>query len=152
MLEPIYTVYHSSILDAAPDRVWSEMRDIMRTIDIIFGSQVEDAHWVDCGSVDRVPSRYEFTLLPGRDVALEEVIGRSEYDRSLTYRSVGQVLEIYDYVATYRVLAVTNDPQRCFLEYSRQFRVTPAGGSDFVAVIESLFDQEIDAVRAYFAS
>ncbi|HEX8159406.1 MAG TPA: SRPBCC family protein [Solirubrobacteraceae bacterium] len=152
MLEPIYTVYHSSILDADPDRVWIEMRDIMRTLDIIFGSDIEGAHWVNGGSVDRVPSRYEFTVLPGRDVALEEVVGRSEQERSLTYRSIGQVLEIYDYVATYRVLAVTNDPRRCFLEYTRQFRVTSAGGPDFAAFIETLFDQEIDSVRAYFAA
>lgn len=64
---------------------------------------------------------FEFTLLPGHDLAKEEVVGRSEHDRSLTYRSVAQVLSIVDYVATYRVLPVTNEPDRARTNLDRRF-------------------------------
>jgi hypothetical protein len=51
---------------------------MMALLPMVFGDAIENAHRVDGGSVDRVPSRFEFTLLPGGDVALEEVVGRNE--------------------------------------------------------------------------
>jgi hypothetical protein len=150
-LEPKYTVYHSAVLDADPATVWAEVRDMMRLLDIVFGDGIEKARWVQGGSADKVPSLFEFTLLPNHDLASEEVIGRSEHERSLTYRSVAQVLSIVDYVATYRVLPVTNEPSRSFIEWSREFRVVPGAPPDFLSSLEALFDQEIASVRAYFA-
>jgi hypothetical protein len=150
--EPIHTVYHSSVLDADPDTVWSEVRDMMQVLPMVFGDAIENAHWVDGGSADKVPSRFEFTLLPGGDVALEEVVGRSESTRSLTYRSVGQVLSIVDYLATYRVLAVTNEPGRSFIEWSREFRVVEGADPEFLPFLEGLIAQEIDTVKAHFAA
>lgn len=151
-LEPKYSVYHSTVLDAAPSVVWEQVRDMMRLLEIVFGEGIENAHWVDGGSAKKVPSRFEFTLLPNHDVAREEVSGRSEIDRSLTYRSIAQVLSIVDYVATYRVLPVTTDPTRSFIEWSREFRVVPGAPPDFLPALEGLFEQEIDSVRKYFAA
>lgn len=150
-LEPKYTVYHSALLDADAATVWSEVRDMMRLLDIVFGDGIEKARWVKGGSVDKVPSLFEFTLLPNHDLASEEVIGRSEHERSLTYRSVAQVLSIVDYVATYRVLPVTNEPSRSFIEWSREFRVVAGAPPDFLPSLEALFDQEIASVKAHFA-
>lgn len=152
MLKPEYTVYHSSVLDADPATVWAEVRDIMQLLDIVFGSNIKNPHWVQGGSVKKVPSMFEFTLLPGGDVVREEVIGRSEHERSLTYRSVGQVLSIIDYVATYRLLPVTNDPTRSFIEWSREFRVVEDADPGFLPFIEELIGQEIDTVKAHFAA
>ncbi len=151
-LAPKYTVYHSAVLDADPDAVWAEVRDMMQLLEIVFGDGVEKTRWVGGGSADKVPSLFEFTLLPNHDLAEEEVIGRSERDRSLTYRSVAQVLHIVDYVATYRVLPVTNEPGRSFIEWSREFRVVEGAPPDFLASLEALFEQEIASVKAHFAA
>ncbi|MGH3929712.1 MAG: SRPBCC family protein [Pseudonocardiaceae bacterium] len=152
MLNPKYTVYHSSVLDAAPETVWAEVRDIIQMLDIVFGNNIKNPHWVKGGSAQKVPSMFEFTLLPGGDVVREEVIGRAEHERSLTYRSIGQVLSIVDYVATYRVLPVTNDPACSFIEWSREFRVVEDADPEFLPFLEGLIDQEIDAVKAHFAT
>ena len=152
MSEAKHSVYHSSVLDADPDTVWSQVRDMMVLLTMVFGDAVENEHWVDGGSVDKVPSRFEFTLLPGGDVALEEVVGRSERERSLTYRSVGQVLSIVDYVATYRVLPITNEPNRCFIDWTREFRVVEGADPEFLPLLEGLIAQEIDTVKAHFAA
>lgn len=150
-LKPKYTVYHSAVLDADPDAVWAEVRDMMKLLQIVFGDSVKNAHWSRGYSVDTVPALFEFTLLPNNDVLTEEVVGRSEHERSLTYRSVGQVLSIVDYVATYRVLPVTNDPSRSFIEWSREFRVTDDAPADFVDFLDDLLVQEIASVKAHFA-
>ncbi|MCE6998138.1 SRPBCC family protein [Saccharothrix sp. S26] len=151
-LSPKYSVYHSAVVDADPDEVWAQVRDMMALLDIVFGAGVEHAHWTHGGSVKKVPSRFEFTLLPNHDVAREEVVGRSETDRSLTYRSVEQVLFIVDYVATYRVRPVTNEPGRSFVDWEREFRVVPDAPAGFLDDLEALFAQEIANVKAHFAS
>jgi Polyketide cyclase / dehydrase and lipid transport len=151
-LRPKYTVYHSAVLEADPDVVWAQVRDMMQLLKIVFGGGVEKAHWVGRASAEQVPALFEFTLLPNHDLAQEEVVGRSEHDRSLTYRSVAQVLSIVDYVATYRVSPVTNEPGRSFIEWSREFRVVDGAPPDFLPSLEALFDQEIASIKAHFAS
>jgi hypothetical protein len=148
---PKHTVYHSAVLDAGPDEVWAVVRDIVALVKIIFGDGVKDVHWLGRSSVDHVPATFEFTLLPGGDVATEEVAGRDEVSRSLTYRSIGQVLSIYDYVATYRVLPVTNDHGRSFIEWSREFKVTDDADPGFLPMLLQMIEQEIDTVQAHFA-
>ncbi|MFT7840332.1 SRPBCC family protein [Saccharothrix sp. BKS2] len=150
-LRPKFSVYHSAVLDAAPDVVWAQVRDMMVLLDIVFGEGVDNAHWVSGGSAEHVPSSFEFTLLPNNDLAREEVVGRSEVDRSLTYRSVAQVLFIVDYVATYRVLPVTGEPGRSFIEWTREFRLVPDAPDGFLDGIGALFAQEIATVEAHFA-
>jgi hypothetical protein len=149
-LLPKYSVYHSAVLDAGPDEVWHEVRDMMLLLDIVFGDGVKNAHWTDGGSARKVPSLFEFTLLPNHDLAREEVVGRSEPDRSLTYRSVAQVLFIVDYLATYRVRPVTNEPGRSFIDWEREFRLVPDAPDGFLDDLEALFAQEIAAVKAHF--
>ena len=61
------------------------------------------------------------------------------------------MLSIVDGVATYRVLPVTNEPGRSFMEGSRQLRVTDDSEPGFLTSLEALFDQEIDNVMAHFA-
>lgn len=148
--KPKHTVYHSTVIDADPATVWSEVRDLVKLVQIVFGDAVTDVRWTERGSVEKVPARFEFTLLPGNDLVREEVAGRDEVGRSLTYRSVAQVLSIYDYVATYRVLPVTTDPGRSFMEWSREFKVTDDAAPDFVDTLLAMIENEIDAVRVHF--
>jgi hypothetical protein len=67
------------------------------------------------------------------------------------HRSIGQVLSIHDYVATYRVLPVTNDHGRSFVEWSREFKVIADAEPGFLPMLSRMMEQEIDTVRAHFA-
>jgi polyketide cyclase/dehydrase/lipid transport protein len=151
MTEPKHHVYHSAVLDADVDTVWPVMRDILQVVEISFGSAVKNVKWKQGSSVAKVPAQYRFTLLPPGDVINEEVVARSEHERSLTYRTIGQALSLVDYVATYRVLPVTNDG-RSFLEWSREFRVVEDAEPDFLDGFLTLLEQEIAAVKAHFAA
>ncbi len=58
MSEAKHSVYHSSVLDADPDTVWSQVRDMMQVLKIVFGDAIEE-HWVKglprsgaCGATD----------------------------------------------------------------------------------------------------
>ena len=152
MSKPKYTMYHSTVLDADPDTVWAEVRDVLRVVKILFGDTVANVQWTDGGSPDRVPSRYEFTMLLNGGRVQQEVSGRSEATRTVTYRTAAPVLCLYDYVASYRVFAVTNDPGRCFLEYSREFMVTDDAEPEIVGALITMMDNQINILRDYFAS
>jgi hypothetical protein len=144
-------MHHTTVLDADPDAVWAEVRDVVRLVKILFGDTVEDVRWTEDGAVERVPSRYQFTLLPTKDVVHQEVAGRNEVDRSVTYRTVGKALCIYEYVATYRVLPVTNDPGRCFLEYVREYKLTDDAVPEVVEALVGMMDNQINVIHDYFA-
>jgi hypothetical protein len=151
-LSPKYSAYHSAVLDADPDEVWAQVRDMMAVLDVVFGAGIENAHWTHGGSAEKVPSQFGFTLLPNHDLAREEVVGRSEADRSLTYRTVGQVLFIVDYVATYRVRPVTNEPGRSFVDWERGFRVVPDAPAGYLDDLDALFAQQLASLKAHFAA
>lgn len=151
IVKPKHTMYQTTVLEAAPDTVWTEVRDVLKLVKILFGDTVGDLHWVDGGSPERVPSRYEFTMLHNQGLVQQEVAGRNEVDRSLTYRTVAPVLCLYDYVATYRILPVTNDPGQSFIEYSREFAVTDDAEPEIVESLMAMMDHQISAVRDYFA-
>lgn len=152
MLGPKYATYHSTVLDTDPDTTWEQVRDFLQMLAIAFGDSLKSAHWLKGGSVSKVPSLCRFVLLPNEDVAKEEVIGRSEHDRSLTYRTVGQVLQIAEYVGSYQVLPVTNEPSRSFFSVSREFRLVEDADPQFLPSLLALMDQEIDNIKAHFAS
>lgn len=152
MLKPKYTVHHSIVVDTNPEKVWTEVRDIMQLLAIVSGGDVKNPRWVNGGSAEKVPSMYEFTLASGGDVVKEEVIGRSEHERSLTYRLSGEVLGIIESVATYRVVPVTTDPNRSFIEWSREFRVVEGTAPEFFRFLEELIDQGMEIVKAHFSA
>jgi polyketide cyclase/dehydrase/lipid transport protein len=152
MLTAKYHVYDSAVLDAPLRDVWGVVRDMMQLLPIVFGESVQDYRWVDGGSVDVVPSRFQFTLQPAGATALEEVSARSEIDHSVTYRMIGQAVGIEGYVATYRLLPVTSEPGKTFLDWHREFAVTP--GQDAAQVssfIADLCAQEVATLKAHFA-
>ncbi|MBB4905057.1 SRPBCC family protein [Actinophytocola algeriensis] len=146
-----YKVHHSTVLDAGPDAVWAELRDVLKMVKIIFSGGLGSAEWVEGGSLDRVPSRYNFTVGPDRDLFQQQVAGRDEVQRSVTYRSVAPVLCVVDYVATYHVREVTNDPHRSFLEWTRDVQVADDTQPEVVEAVLGMMAAQIDAVRDFFA-
>ncbi|WP_369249867.1 hypothetical protein [Streptomyces sp. R41] len=79
-----HTMHHSTVLDADPDTVWAEVRDPMKLVKIVSGPAVKNVHWAEGGAVERVPSRYDFTLVFNEGLVQQEVAGRSEVERSST--------------------------------------------------------------------
>lgn len=152
IIKPKHTMYQTSVLEAAPDTVWAEVRDVLNLVKILFGDTVGGMTWVEGGSPELVPSRYEFTMLHNGGLVQQEVAGRNEVERTVTYRTVAPVLCLYDYVATYRVVPVTNDPNLSFIEYSREFMVTDDAEPAIVEALMTMMDQQISAVRDYFAT
>jgi hypothetical protein len=152
MVKPKHTMYQTTVLDADPDTVWTEVRDVLKLVKILFGDTVGGVEWVEGGSPERVPSRYEFTMLATQGLVQQEVAGRDDVARSLTYRTLAPVLCLYDYIATYRVFPVTNDPGRSFLEYSREFMVTDDAEPGIVEALMTMMDNQISVVRDYFAT
>lgn len=152
MTQAKYHLYDSAILDAPVEEVWRVIRDMMQLLPLVFGDGVKDCRWVDGGSAEKVPSRFQFTLHPSGDTPLEEVVGRSEVERSLTYRMIGSAVGIEGYVATYRLRPVTDEPGKSFIEWPREFSV--AEGSDpakVVPFLASLCAQEVARLKAHFA-
>ncbi|WP_329044056.1 SRPBCC family protein [Amycolatopsis sp. NBC_01488] len=152
MVKPKHTMYQTTVLDADPDTVWTEVRDVLKLVKILFGDTVGGVAWVEGGSPERVPARYQFTMLATQGLVQQEVAGRDDVARSLTYRTLAPVLCLYDYIATYRVFPVTNDPGRSFLEYSREFMVTDDAEPGIVEALMSMMDNQISVVRDYFAT
>jgi len=151
-LKPRYKLHNSTVLDADPDTVWAEVRDVIKMVKIVFAGAVTNVEWAEDGTIDRVPARYDFTILPGHDLVQQQVAGRNEVERSLTYRTVARALCIADYVATYRVLTLTNDPGRCYLEWTRDFQITDDAEPEAVDAILSMMSGQINALRDYFAT
>lgn len=147
-----YKMYHSTVLDAGPDAVWAEVRDVLKMVKILFGGGVDDVQWGEDGALERIPSRYQFTILPNRELVRQEVAGRDEVERSLSYRSVARVLCLYDYVSNYRVLPLTTDPDRCFFEYSREFMVADDAEPAVVEALLEMMENQINVLREYFAN
>jgi hypothetical protein len=151
-VKPKYLVYHSAVLDTSVAKAWTELRDMLVVLDIVFGQDVENGHWVGGGSVAKVPSTFEFTLLPGHELIREEIAGRSEADHSVTYRTIGQALSLVDYVATYRLKPITNEgKKRCFVEWSREFSIVDGADPNFLDFILALLPGEVAKLKAHFA-
>jgi hypothetical protein len=152
MLEAKYRVYDSAVLDAPVEEVWPLIRDIVRLLPLVFGDGVKDHGWTDGGSAEKVPSRFQFTLHPSGDTVVEEVVARSETDRSVTYRMLGQAVGITGYIATYQLRPVTSEPGKCFLDWVRDFAVAPGNDPEKVApFLAGLTAQEVAAIKRHFS-
>ncbi|WP_437909847.1 SRPBCC family protein [Sorangium sp. So ce327] len=152
MLAARYHVYDSAVLDVPIEEAWRELRDIVALLPIVFGDGVKDHRYVDGGSAEKIPSRFEFTLHPSGDKAVEEVVARSETEHSVTYRLLGQVLGIEGYIATYRLRRITTEPGKTFLEWPREFGVAPGQEPEkVVPSVAALTAKEIVAIKEHFA-
>ncbi|MFF3343700.1 SRPBCC family protein [Streptomyces flavidovirens] len=146
-----HTMYHSTIVDADPDTVWAVVRDALKVVAIVSGDAVKDVCWAEGGAVERVPSRYDFTLVFNDGLVQQEVAGRNEVERSQTYRAVAPATGVDGYVATIRVRPITNDPGRSFFEWSRELTIADDADTEVVETIIAMMAKQADSIRDYFA-
>lgn len=152
MLKARYRIYSSAILNAPLPSVWEEMRDFLRVLRAAFGDQISDARWIEGGTPDKIPSRYEFRFQPTGVLIQEEMVARSEVDYTFKYRTVGVVLSLVDYVGTFELLPVTDEPQKTFLATTKEFSLVEGTDAEaFLRSYEELVHQETRNMREYFA-
>jgi hypothetical protein len=152
MAKARYKVYSSGILSAPIEDVWREMRDFPTTLKMAFGDGVVDIQWVEGGSVDKIPSLIEFRLQPDGPAFREEIVARSEVDYHVIYRTVGTVLSITDYLATFHLRRITDEPDKTFMETTKDFSLVEGTDADeFLRMYEALVHQETRNMKAYFA-
>jgi hypothetical protein len=150
---PLYRFYHSAILAAPLPQVWAELRDFSRTLEICFGAGVSHIKWLGHGSAEHIPAPITFTLEPAGLRIEEEVVARSETEHSLSYRTVGQALSFASYVATFTLRPITTSPGSTFVEWSRDFSLTPdTNPAEFIPFYAQLVDQEFASLVGYFAA
>ncbi|MYV97553.1 SRPBCC family protein [Streptomyces sp. SID3343] len=146
-----HTMHHSTIVDADPDTVWAEVRDPMKLVEIVSGDAVRNVGWAEGGTLERVPSRYDFTLVFCEGLVEQEVAGRNEVKRSSTYRAVAPTMGVDGYLATIRVRPITNDPDRSYFEWSRELAIADDADREVVDSIIAMMENQTDAVRDFFA-
>ncbi|WP_419992659.1 SRPBCC family protein [Streptomyces boninensis] len=150
-LQRKHTMYHSTIIDAAPDEVWAVVRDALKVVSIVSGPGVKDVCWAEGGAVEKVPARYDFTMVFNDGLVQQEIAGRDEVNRAQTYRAIAPATGVDGYVATIRIREITNEPGRCFFDWSRELTIAPDADDEVVETIVSMMSKQADLMRDYFA-
>jgi len=147
-----HTMYHSTVVDADPDSVWAVVRDALEVVGIVSGDGAKNVGWAEVGAVERVPSRYDFTLVFNDGLVQQEVAGRNEVERSQTYRAVAPTMGVDHYVATIQVRPITSDPSRSFFDWTRELTIAEDADREVVETIIALMEKQTDAIRDHFAA
>jgi uncharacterized protein YndB with AHSA1/START domain len=124
-------VYISSVIDAAPAKVWERIRDfngLPRWHPRIRDSRIENGE-----PADRVGCVRDFHLQNG-DRIRERLLGLSDYDMFCTYAILESPMPLTDYVATIRLTPVT-DGNRTFAEWTAEFDCAEAEAEGLVTGI-----------------
>lgn len=150
-----HTMHHSTILEADPDTVWATVRDAMQILAIVSPGDLDihtDVSWVEGGSVDTVPARYDFKLTLNGGLVQQEIAARDEIKKRQSYRAIAPTSGVASYEATIRVRHITNDPSRSFFEWSRILEIAEDADLNVVERIIDVMEKQTDAVRDHFAA
>lgn len=137
-------VYRSCILDAPADRVWRDIRDFNGLANwhpAIALSRIENSH-----PADKVGCVRNFQLKDGGRIR-EKLLSLSDYDYTCMYAILESPMDVSDYVATLRLLPVT-EGNRCFIEWSADFDCPSAKEGELTETIgDGIFQAGFDALK-----
>ncbi len=137
-------VYRSTILDAPAERVWRDLRDFNGLANwhpSIVLSRIENSH-----PADKVGCVRNFQLKDGARIR-EKLLSLSDYDYTCTYSILESPMDLSDYVATLRLLPVT-EGNRCFIEWSAEFECPPVKAADLAETVgDGVFQAGFDALK-----
>jgi hypothetical protein len=114
-------VYTSTVIDVAPDTVWSRIRDfnaLPMWHPIIADSRIENSQ-----PSDRVGCIRHFHTKDGGMIR-ERLLALSDYEYSCTYEILESPMGVSDYIATLKLTPIT-DGNRTFAEWSAEFECAP---------------------------
>ena len=138
-------VYASSVIEAAPERVWAVVRDfngLPAWHPGIASSRIENDE-----PADKVGCIRNFTLQDG-GIIREQLLSLSDYDYLCSYSILSSPMGVRDYQATLRLTPVT-DGNRTFVEWSADFACDPGREAELQQQIgEGVFQAGFTALKA----
>jgi len=141
-------VYVSSVIDAAPDNVWSRIRDFNALP--LWHPGIADSRIENNEPSDRVGCIRHFHTRDGGMIR-ERLLALSDYEYSQTYEILESPMGVAQYVATLKLTPVT-DGQRCFAEWSAEFECAEGRERELTELIGGgVFQGGFDALKRHFA-
>lgn len=114
-------VFTSSVINAPLDAVWSRIRDFNGLPN--WHPAIADSRIEDGGPADRVGCIRNFNLKDGGNIR-EQLLTLSDVAHTCTYRIIESPMPVKNYVATVRLLPVT-DGNRTYAEWTAEFDCPP---------------------------
>ncbi|WP_225768278.1 SRPBCC family protein [Inquilinus sp. Marseille-Q2685] len=137
----------SSVINAPVETVWQAIRDFNALPDwhpAIASSKVEDG-----GSPDRIGCVRSMELAGGGTVR-ERLLTLSDSEHSVTYAILAAPMPVENYVATLRLLPVT-DGNRSFAEWTAEFDVAAENEAAMRKLIgQGVFQTGFDSLKQRF--
>jgi hypothetical protein len=127
----VVRVYASTVIDAAPDTVWSRIRDfnaLPQWHPVIADSRIENGQ-----PSDRVGCIRHFHTKDGGMIR-ERLLALSDYEYSCTYEILESPMGVSEYVATLKLTPIT-DGNRTFAEWSAEFECAPGREQELTDLI-----------------
>ncbi|MFF8513204.1 SRPBCC family protein [Streptomyces sp. NPDC015492] len=153
-----YRVHNSTLIEAPVGVAWSEMRDLAHLVDIIMvaNHQAYDVQWDEEGGAASIPNTMQLTLihesLPSSRTITQEVTGRCDATRVLSYRITQNELGIEEHRASYTLKEITSHPELSLWEWVVEFSVAPEANEQvLVNYFEETVADNVDKVRRHFS-
>jgi len=135
----------SSIIDAPANTVWQHVRDFNGMPE--WHPAIHDSVIEDNRPSDAVGCVRHFHLTDGNELR-EQLVALSDRTLSQTYTILNSPLPITDYVATIRVVPVT-DGDRTLVEWNAEFNAEPDYVDQAVATVrDNVFQAGLDGLKA----
>ncbi|MCS6879428.1 MAG: SRPBCC family protein [Geminicoccaceae bacterium] len=142
-------VASSTILDAPSDRVWAILRDFNghdRWHPAVAESRIERGE-----PADRVGCVRRFRLADGAELR-EQLLALSDLEQSFTYCLLDTPVPLFNYVATVRLLPVT-DGDRTFWSWRARFTTRPGEEAAMIRLVkEEVQAAGMEAIRRLLAT
>lgn len=141
------TIFVSSIIDAPADDVWSKIRDFNNLPGWHPG--IKDSAIEGDLAGDQVGCIRNFNLHDGGNIR-EQLLAMSDPDRSCTYSILESPMGVENYVATLRLLPVT-DGNRTYAEWTAEFDCAQEAEAELLDMISNgVFQGGFDALKRIF--
>ena len=140
-------VYTSSVIDAAPERVWQVVRDFDGLPD--WHPMIADSRIEGGGASDRIGCIRNFRTRDG-GLIREQLLTLSDYDYECTYSILESPMGVSNYVATLKLTPIT-DGNRTFAEWSAEFDCDESRERELSQSIgQGVFQGGFDALKQRF--
>lgn len=138
-------VFVSSVINAPIDEVWAKIRSFNSLAD--WHPAIADSHIEGNEPSDKVGCIRNFNLQGGGNIR-EKLLALSDIDRACTYSILVSPMPIENYVATLRLIKVT-DGNQTYAEWTAEFNCSESDEADVIETVGSgVFQGGLSALKA----